>query len=79
MKEKTKQSGAVAPRWSDPLQAFRGEMDRTLERRCSSFRMPHNVATDRIEAKFDKGVLRVAMPKKAEAASPVKKIAIGGQ
>jgi HSP20 family protein len=44
-----------------------------------SFRLPDTVDTDRIEARFDKGVLKVAMPKKAEAAAAAKKIAIGGR
>ena len=167
MNEKSKQTGAVAPRWSDPFQAFRAEMDRMfdsyfgdrspmprfpagdlakagggdgfivpsvdikesdkevtltaelpgmeekdvdlsvhdglitlkgekkyehvddkdevhmVERRYGSFqrsfRLPDSVDTDKIDAKFEKGVLRVVMPKKAEAVSPVKKIAIGGQ
>ena len=41
-----------------------------------SFRLPDAVDAERIDAKFDKGVLRVVMPKKAEAVEPVKKIAI---
>ena len=44
-----------------------------------SFRLPDTVNADKIDAKFDKGVLRVVMPKTAQAASPVKKIAIGGR
>ncbi len=41
-----------------------------------SFRLPETVDAERIDAKFDKGVLRVVMPKKVEAVEPVKKIAI---
>jgi HSP20 family protein len=41
-----------------------------------SFRLPDTVDAEKIDAKFDKGVLRVVMPKKAEAVAPVKKIAI---
>jgi HSP20 family protein len=32
-----------------------------------SFRLPHNVKTDKIEAAFDKGVLRITIPKTEEA------------
>jgi HSP20 family protein len=32
-----------------------------------SFRLPVNVQTDKIEATFDKGVLRIALPKTEEA------------
>ncbi len=42
-----------------------------------SFRLPDSVDADKIDAKFDKGVLRVVMPKKAQTATPVKKISIG--
>jgi HSP20 family protein len=41
-----------------------------------SFRLPDTVDADKIDARFDKGVLRVVIPKKAEAVAPVKKIAI---
>ena len=32
-----------------------------------SFRLPHNVKTDKIEASFDKGVLKIMLPKTEEA------------
>jgi HSP20 family protein len=32
-----------------------------------SFRLPHNVKTDQIEASFDKGVLKITLPKAEEA------------
>ena len=48
------------------------------ERRYGSFeryfRMPDGVDTDKIEANFQKGVLTVTLPKKAEAQQPAKKI-----
>jgi HSP20 family protein len=39
--------------------------------------VPDRVDADKISAKFDKGVLKVVMPKKAEAKSPSRKIDIG--
>lgn len=39
-----------------------------------SFRVPDGVDSDKIEAKFNKGVLTVTLPKKPEAQKPVKKI-----
>ena len=39
-----------------------------------SFRVPEGVDSDKIEAKFNKGVLTVTLPKKPEAQKPVKKI-----
>lgn len=41
-----------------------------------SFRIPETVDTDKIEAAFNKGVLSVKLPKKAEAQQPEKKITI---
>lgn len=50
------------------------------ERSYGSFQrtmpVPDRVDADRISAKFDKGVLKVVMPKKAEAVSAARKIAI---
>jgi HSP20 family protein len=43
-----------------------------------SFRLPEGVDEDRIEAKFDKGVLKITLPKMPEAAKQAKKIAIKG-
>lgn len=39
-----------------------------------SFRVPENVDTDKIEAHFDKGVLKVTMPKSAAAIEKERKI-----
>lgn len=39
-----------------------------------SFRLPETVDADNISAKFDKGVLKVSVPKKAEAQSKTRKI-----
>ena len=51
------------------------------ERRYGSFarsmRVPDSVDQDNLKASFDKGVLRVVMPKRAEAKAKKKKIAIG--
>jgi HSP20 family protein len=41
-----------------------------------SFRIPETVDAEKIEATFNKGVLTVKLPKKAEARQPEKKIAI---
>jgi HSP20 family protein len=52
-----------------------------MERRYGSFQrvmtLPDSVDEGKIEAKFDKGVLTVTMPKKSEAKSAARKIAIG--
>mgnify|MGYP001171568210 FL=1 len=42
-----------------------------------SFRLPDTVDEERIAATFDKGVLRVTMPKRAEAVKTEKNIPIG--
>lgn len=48
------------------------------ERRFGSFQrtftVPQDVVTDKIQAKFEKGVLTVTLPKKPEATQPAKKI-----
>lgn len=41
-----------------------------------SFRIPEGVDPDKIEASFKKGVLKVTLPKKAEAQKPAKKIEV---
>lgn len=50
------------------------------ERRFGSFEryfaLPEGVDADKIEAKFNKGVLTVTLPKKAEAQKPAKKIEV---
>ena len=51
-----------------------------MERRYGSFqrslRIPDTADEERIEARFDKGVLKVILPKRAEAASEQRKIEI---
>jgi HSP20 family protein len=51
-----------------------------MERRYGSFkralRLPETVDEDRVEALFEKGVLKVTLPKKPEAVRQQKKIAI---
>jgi HSP20 family protein len=42
-----------------------------------SFRLPDTVEVDKATAKFDKGVLKVTLPKSAEAVKSEKKIPIG--
>lgn len=42
-----------------------------------SFRLPDTVEVDKAKASFDKGVLKVTLPKSAEAISREKKIPIG--
>ena len=44
-----------------------------------SFRLPDSVDPDKIEAKFDKGVLSLTLPKHAEARERTKKISISGR
>ena len=41
-----------------------------------SFRLPHNVKTDKIEATFDKGVLKITLPKTEEAKKKEVKIRV---
>jgi HSP20 family protein len=41
-----------------------------------SFRVPENVDADRVAAEFEKGVLKITLPKAPEKASSAKKIAI---
>lgn len=52
-----------------------------VERRYGSFQrmmtLPDSVDESKIDAKFDKGVLTVSMPKKGEAKKSARKIAIG--
>ncbi len=52
------------------------------ERRFGSFertfRVPEEVDADKIEASFNKGVLKVTLPKKLEAQKPAKKIDVKG-
>ena len=52
-----------------------------MERRYGSFmrrfRLPETVNVDAIKADYDKGVLKVTMPKKEETKKPEKKIKIG--
>ena len=43
-----------------------------------SFRLPESVDEEAIDAQFDKGVLRITLPKKAEAESAQRKIKIKG-
>jgi HSP20 family protein len=43
-----------------------------------SFRLPDGVDADRIEASFNKGLLRVRLPKKPDAQKPAKKIEVKG-
>ena len=43
-----------------------------------SFGVPDSIDGDGIEAKFDKGVLHIVMPKKPEAKTEAKKIPVGG-
>lgn len=54
---------------------------RVMERRYGSFQrsftLPDSINQDAIKASFDKGVLKIAMPKKAEAKKSEKKIKIG--
>lgn len=44
-----------------------------------SFRLPDTVDEDKISATFDKGVLKVTIPKKPEAQSKAKKISVKGK
>lgn len=42
-----------------------------------SFRLPNDIEEDKIKAGFDKGVLKIEIPKRAEAVQKAKRIAIG--
>lgn len=42
-----------------------------------SFRLPSSVDQEKITADFDKGVLKIILPKKAEAKSAAKKVLVG--
>ena len=44
-----------------------------------SFRLPDTVDQDKIEASFDKGVLKIALAKRPEAKAEAKKIAVSGK
>lgn len=44
-----------------------------------SFRLPDNVDADRVNASFEKGVLKVSLPKTAIATKPEKKIEIAAK
>ncbi len=44
-----------------------------------SFGVPDSIDTDKIEARFDKGVLHVTLPKKPEAKAESKKIPVKGK
>lgn len=41
-----------------------------------SFRLPEGIDEDKVEARYDKGVLRITLPKSPEAAKKAKKISI---
>ena len=41
-----------------------------------SFRLPEGIDEDRIEASFDKGVLKITLPKTQEATKQAKKISV---
>jgi len=44
---------------------------------CRSFSLPHTVESDKITAKYEKGILNVSIPKKEEAKpKPIKQILI---
>ncbi len=53
-----------------------------VERRYGAFTrtvtLPYQPDSDKVEAKFEKGVLRIRLPKPAEIAKKEKKIAISG-
>jgi len=42
-----------------------------------SFQVPDNIDADNVKATFDKGVLKVTMPKRTEAVKAEKRIPIG--
>lgn len=52
--------------------------ERSYGRFQRSFRVPNTIDEDRIEAKLDKGVLHLTLPKHPEAVKSEKKIQIGG-
>lgn len=78
---------------SDGLLTIRGEKNAESEKKDKSyylserrygsfqrsFRLPESVDQDKIQAKFDKGVLSLTLPKRAEAREKTKKISISGR
>ncbi len=58
----------------------KGEDYHVMERRYGSFRrsvrLPESINEDKVEAKFEKGVLTITLPKRPEAIKGEKKIAI---
>lgn len=53
--------------------------ERSYGRFERSFRLPETIDDDKIAATFDKGVLKVTLPKRPEAARSEKTIPIGGK
>lgn len=64
----------------NPLIDLRDEVDRLSERRFGSFkrtfRLPSGVDEDQVSANFKDGVLKVVLPKTAEARKESRKIDI---
>src|SRR5712672_1545559 len=56
---------------------------RRVERQYGSFTrtftLPQTVDTENVQASYDKGVLKIALPKKAEAKPKQIKVSVGGQ
>ena len=52
-------------------------MERSYGSFQRSFRVPDTIDADKVKATFDKGVLKVTMPKHAEAVKAEKRIPIG--
>lgn len=53
--------------------------ERSYGRFERSFRLPDTIDEEKIAASFDKGVLKVTLPKRAEVAKAAKTIPIGGK
>lgn len=74
--------GVLRLKGEKKMEETRDEEDvHVMERRYGSFQrsvnLPDRVDADAISAAFDKGVLTVTMPKKAEAGSSARKIPVG--
>lgn len=77
----TMQDGVLTIRGEKKFeQSEKGEDYHVMERRYGSFRrslrLPETIDDDKVEAKFEKGILTITLPKRPDAVRGEKKIAI---